>query len=81
MTVLPVGGFAAWGSCHVPQTADVDGALRDRPGVGANLRFCRHYAAVASGVAALHGVEAHSRLRRDYAAPAGSVVSPWAGWS
>ena len=39
-TVLPDSGFAAWGSCHVPQTADVDGELRDRPGAGADLRLC-----------------------------------------
>ena len=65
----------AEGLCHVPQTADVDGELRDRPGAGAKLRLCRDCAAPAGGVAAPPGVEADPRLRRDYAAPSGCKAS------
>ena len=59
--------------CHVPQTVDVDGELRDGPGAGANLRLCRDFAAVA----ALLGVEANPRLRRACAVLAGRVASPF----
>ena len=42
---------------------------------GASLRLCRDYAAPAGGVAALPGVEANPRLRRDCAALAGCKAS------